>query len=128
MFTLALILLTICSIDVLKEKMKNITKIAWYVNLFIIVVIMCYITTILGLDYEYHVILIGYFFYVFHEKLILAIPFSFLSIYKEPWTLLGFVLILTYNEERGKQNKILSYCFYPAHLLSLGILRMYLRV
>ena len=47
---------------------------------------------ILGLDYEYHAVLIGYFLYIFHKKPVWAIPFCFLAMYKEPWALLGFGL------------------------------------
>ncbi len=81
-----------------------------------------------SLDYDYHAILIGYFYYIFHEKELIAIPFNFLSMYKEPWALLGFGLVLTYNGERGKQNKLINYLFYPVHLLILGLLRIYLGI
>lgn len=128
MFTLALVLITIWSIDVLKEKMTALPKIVWYLVSFLIVAVMCFLAMNLSLDYEHHAILIGYFFYIFHERQAWAIPFCFLSMYKEPWALLGFGLTLTYNGERGKQNKILNYCFYPVHLLILGLLRIYLGI
>ena len=48
--------------------------------------------------------------------------------YKEPWALLGFGLVLTYNGERGKQNKLINYLFYPVHMLILGLLRIYLGI
>lgn len=82
---------------------------------------------VIGLDYEYHAIMIGYFFYIFYDKPVFAIFFGYLSIFKEFWSLLGFGLILTYNGKRGKQSKMLNYCFYPIHLLILGILRMILK-
>lgn len=128
MFTLAMVLVTIWSIDVLKEKMKMLPKVLWYLVSFLILAVMCLVAMNLGVDYEHHAILIGYFFYIFHEKQTLAIPFSFLSMYKEPWALLGFGLTLTYNGERGKQNKLFNYLFYPVHLLILGVLRMYLGI
>ena len=93
-----------------------------------IVAVMCFAAMNLGLDYEHHAILIGYFMYIFHQRYILSIPFSFLSMYKEPWALLGFALTLTYNGKRGRQYKIINYCFYPAHLLILGLLRLYLGI
>ena len=80
MFTLALMLITIWTIDILKEKMQNMSKYTWY------------------------------------------------PVFKEVWSLLGFSLILTYNGKRGKQNKLFNYCFYPVHLLILGILRIYLKI
>ena len=48
--------------------------------------------------------------------------------YTEPWSLMGFGLTLTYNGKRGKQSKMLSYWFYPVHLLILGALRFYLGI
>ena len=80
------------------------------------------------LDYEYHAIIIGYFFYIFHDKPVFAIFSGYLAIFKEVWSLLGFGLILTYNGKRGKQNKLFNYCFYPVHLLILGILRIFLKI
>ena len=70
---------------------------------------------------------IAYFLllYIFHKKPVWAIPFCFLAMYKEPWALLGFGLTLTYNGERGRQNKIVNYFFYPVHLFVLGMIKMY---
>jgi len=128
MFTLALMLITIWIIDILKEKMQNMSKYIWYPVSFVIVGIMCIISMVTGLDYEYHAIMIGYLFYIFYNKRVFAIFLGYLAIFKEVWSLLGFSLILTYNGKRGKQNKLFNYCFYPVHLLILGILRMVLKI
>ena len=128
MFTLALMLITIWTIDILKEKMQNMSKYTWYPVSFVIVGIMCIISMVTGLDYEYHAIMIGYLFYIFYNKRVFAIFLGYLAIFKEVWSLLGFSLILTYNGKRGKQNKLFNYCFYPVHLLILGILRIYLKI
>ena len=128
MFTLALMLITIWTIDILKEKMQNMSKYIWYPVSFVIVGIMCIISMVTGLDYEYHAIMIGYLFYIFYNKRVFAIFLGYLAIFKEVWSLLGFSLILTYNGKRGKQNKLFNYCFYPVHLLILGILRIYLKI
>ena len=128
MFTLALVLITIWCIDVLKGKMQKLPKALWYLVSPIIVAVMCIVAMFLSLDYEHHAILIGYFFYLFHDAPIFAVPFGYASMFREPWALLGFGLTLTYNGERGKQNKMLNYWFYPVHLLILGILRMCLRI
>ena len=125
MFTLSFVLAIIWVIDVLKEKLN---KPLWYVISILIVAVMCFIAMNLGLDYEHHAVLIGYFYYIFHDRQALAIPFSYLSMFKEPWALLGFGLTLTYNGERGKQNKWFNYLFYPVHLLILGIIRMCLKI
>ena len=120
MFTLALMLVTIWMIDVLKKKMEKFPKILWFLLSFVILALMCLIAAILSLDYDCHDI--------FHGRELIAIPFNFLSMYKEPWALLGFGLVLTYNGERGKQNKLINYLFYPVHLLILGLLRIYLGI
>ena len=128
MFTLAFVLITIWIIDILKERMQKLPKTLWYFASFIIVIIMCIAAMYLSLDYEHHAILIGYFFYLFHDVPLLAIPLGYASMYTQPWALLGFGLTLTYNGKRGKQNKMLNYWFYPAHLLILGILRLCLGI
>ena len=128
MFTLALVLVTIWIIDTLKGKMSRMPKVMWFMISLPIIVIMCFTASVLSLDYEYHAVLIGYFLYLFHGKMLIAIPFSFISMYKEPWALLGFGFALTYNGKRGRQNKLINYLFYPVHMLILGIIRMYLGV
>ena len=128
MFTLALVLVTVWIIDTLKEKMQKRPKALWYLVSILIVLGMCIVSMSLSLDYEHHAILIGYFFYLFHDMPIFAIPFGYASMFKEPWALLGFGLTLTYNGERGKQHKMLYYWFYPVHLLILGLLRLYLGI
>ena len=128
MFTLALVLVTVWIIDTLKEKMQKRTKALWYLVSILIVLGMCIVSMSLSLDYEHHAILIGYFFYLFHDMPVFAIPFGYASMFKEPWALLGFGLTLTYNGERGKQHKMLYYWFYPVHLLILGLLRLYLGI
>ena len=89
---------------------------------------MCIVAMFLALDYEHHAILMGYFFYLFHDMRVFSILFGYASMYTQPWSLLGFGLTLTYNGQRGKQNKWLNYWFYPAHLLILGILRLCLGI
>lgn len=128
MFTLALVLVTVWIIDTLKEKMQKRPKALWYLVSILIVLVMCIVSMSLSLDYEHHAILIGYFFYLFHDMPVFAIPFGYASMFKEPWALLGFGLTLTYNGERGKQHKMLYYWFYPVHLLILGLLRLYLGI
>ena len=124
MFTLALVLVTIWIVDTLKTKMENRPKALWYIVSLLIVAVMCIVAMMFSLDYEHHAVLMGYFFYLFYGRPLLQIPFGYVTVYDQPWSLLGFGLILTYNGERGKQNKMLNYWFYPAHLLILGILRM----
>lgn len=128
LFTLALMLLTIWIIDGCKAPLRRIAPALWYLLSAVVLVVMCYLSMVLSVDYEYHAILIGYFFYLFHGTTLLALPFCFLSMFKEVWALLGFGLTLTYNGERGRQHKVFNYLFYPVHLLILGLLRLALGI
>ena len=83
MFTLALVLVIIWIIDTLKEKMGVRWRILWYFISAVIVGAGCLSAMILGLDYEYHAVLIGYFLYIFHKKPVWAIPFCFLAMYEK---------------------------------------------
>ena len=124
MFTLTLMLITIWIIDILKEKMKSLHMAFWYLASLFVILAGIALSLYFSVDYDYHGILIAYFFYLFHGRELLAIPFCFVSMIKEPWALLGYGFVLTYNGERGKQYKLLNYLFYPVHLLILGIIRM----
>ena len=66
MFTLAFTMVTIWIIDFLKAK--KMPRIVFYLLTFLVLLVACYGASALGLDYEYHAILAGYFFYVFREK------------------------------------------------------------
>ena len=124
MFTLALMLITIWLIDTLKEKMGSLHKIFWFLASVPVLLVGIALSLYFSVDYDYHGILIAYFFYLFHGRELLAVPFCFVSMIKESWALLGYGFVLTYNGERGKQYKLLNYLFYPVHLLILGIIRM----
>ena len=128
LFSLALSLITIWIIDVLKAKLEKKPIMLWYLISAVIVAIMCFVAMFLAVDYDYHAILMVYFLYLFYNKPILTFIFGYLSVYKQIWSMLGFAFILTYNGERGKQSKILNYCFYPVHLLIIGFLRMFLGI
>ena len=105
MFTLALCLITI-----------------WIIG------ISCAVAMALSLDYDYHAIIVAYIFYIFYDKPILGAGLGYLSIIKELYSCLGFAMTVTYNGERGRQNKWINYLFYPVHILILGILRFYLNI
>lgn len=126
MFTLALCLITIWIIDAVKDKISN--KVLWYGISIVIVGISCAVAMALSLDYDYHAIIVAYIFYIFYDKPILGAGLGYLSIIKELYSCLGFAMTVTYNGERGKQNKWINYLFYPVHILILGILRFYLNI
>ena len=126
MFTLSLCLGVIWLIDSLRAKLNN--TLLWFITSLPILGISCFIATWLSLDYDYHAVLIAYIFYIFRQKPVIGAGLGYISIIKELWSILGFVLTLTYNGDRGRQYKWLNYAFYPVHLLILGILRFYLNI
>lgn len=126
MFTLSLCLGVIWLIDSLRAKLKN--TLLWFITSLLVLGLSCFIAVELSLDYDYHAILVAYIFYIFRQKPIIGAGLGYISIIKELWSILGFGLTLTYNGERGRQNKWLNYAFYPVHLLILGILRFYLNI
>ncbi len=123
---LALGLFTIMVIDKLKEKIKK--RPVWiFVSIFI-VALSSLISMLISADYEYYAIIIIYIYYLFYDKRLLASGLGYLVIIKDIYAILGFATVLLYNGEKGKQNKIFNYLFYPVHLLVLGIIRMVLKI
>lgn len=123
---LALGLFTIMVIDKLKEKIKK--RPVWIFVSIIIVALSSLGSMLISADYEYYAIIIIYIYYLFYNKRLLASGLSYLVIIKEIYAILGFATVLLYNGEKGKQNKIFNYLFYPVHLLILGIIRMALKI
>lgn len=123
---LALGLFTIMVIDKLKEKIIK-RPLRIFVSIFI-VTLSSLGSMLISADYEYYAIIIIYIYYLFYDKRLLASGLSYLVIIKEIYAILGFATVLLYNGEKGKQNKIFNYLFYPVHLLILGIIRMILKI
>ena len=44
----------------------------------------------------------------------------------EAWAVVGFLLILLYNGQKGRGSKMFYYLFYPGHLLLLVLLKPYI--
>ncbi len=125
MFALALMLVTLWILDTLRARLPEKQVLVWYLLSFVVVILMCLAAMYASVDYDYHAILIGYFFYLLRDRPLWRTVLGYCSIWKEVWSLLGFGLTLTYNGTRGKQYKLLNYCFYPVHLLVLGLLRFH---
>lgn len=123
---LALGLFTIMVIDKLKERIKK--RPLWIFVSIIIVALSSLGSMLISSDYEYYAIIIIYIYYLFYDKILLASGLGFLVIIKEIYAILGFATVLLYNGEKGKQNKIFNYLFYPVHLLVLGIIRMVFKI
>lgn len=123
---LALGLFTIMVIDKLKDYIKK--RPLWIFVSILIVVLSSLGSMLISSDYEYYAIIIIYLYYLFYDKRLLASGLSYLVIIKEIYAILGFATVLFYNGEKGKQNKIYNYLFYPVHLLIFGIIRMVFKI
>ncbi|MDU6791760.1 MAG: TraX family protein [Intestinibacter bartlettii] len=123
MWALAIGLLNLIIVDKLKEKIKN--KYAWLGISILIVAINAVVATLLSFDYDYYSIIIIFILYLFYDKRFLGSILSYLVIIKEVYAILGFAVINFYNGEKGRQNKLFNYFFYPAHLLILGLCRFW---
>ncbi|MEQ0487737.1 TraX family protein [Anaerococcus murdochii] len=123
---LALGLFTIMVIDKLKDYIKK--RPLWIFVSLLIVALSSLGSMLISSDYEYYAIIIIYLYYLFYDKKLLASGLSYLVIIKEIYAILGFATVLFYNGEKGKQNKIFNYLFYPVHLLIFGIIRMVFKI
>ena len=121
MWALALGLFTLIIVDKLKEKIKN--KYIWIFISVIIVAINAILATLLSFDYDYYSIIIIFILYIFYDKRFVGSLLSYLVIIKEVYAILGFAIINLYNGEKGRQNKLFNYLFYPVHLFIFGICR-----
>lgn len=126
MWALALGLLTLIIVDKLKEKINN--KYTWLIISILIVGVNAIIATLLSFDYDYYSIIIIFILYLFYDKRLVGSLISYLVIIKEVYAILGFAVINFYNGEKGRQNKLFNYLFYPVHLLILGICRFCLNI
>ena len=126
MFTLALCLINVWLIDFLKDKFKN--KFFWYFISIIIVIVFGLLAMFLSLDYDYHAIILSYLFYIFYDRPLLGAGLGYLSIIKEVYSFLGFSVTVCYNGQRGRQNKLFNYLFYPVHIFILGLIRFYFKI
>lgn len=123
---LALGLFTIMVIDRLKDYIKK--RPLWIFVSLLIVALSSLGSMLISSDYEYYAIIIIYLYYLFYNKRLLATGLGYLVIIKEIYAILGFATVLLYNGEKGKQNKIFNYLFYPVHLLIFGIIRMVFKI
>ena len=123
---LALGLFTIMVIDKLKAYIKK--RPLWVFVSLLIVALSSLGSMLISSDYEYYAIIIIYLYYIFYDKRLLASGLGYLVIIKEIYAILGFATVLLYNGEKGKQNKIFNYLFYPVHLLVFGIIRMVFKI
>lgn len=120
-FTLALAGSTIWLIEIIKNKKFKL----WQLAIFFITIYSGFISSYLGFDYNYYGIFIPVAFYLLRNKRLAATIVGYLLIIKELFSLPGFMILNLYNGKRGNINKWIGYIFYPAHLLVIGLIRMY---
>ena len=88
-----------------------------------------YIPYLIHTDYSIYGVLTIFLMYLLRKTPVKACMAGYIILLllstTEKWAIFGFLLILLYNGERGKGNKILYYIFYPAHLLLLILLKPY---
>ncbi|WP_019138865.1 TraX family protein [Peptoniphilus timonensis] len=128
LFSLALSLITIWILDEFRNKYEEKLGNFWILFSIPLLIIMFFVSTFVSGDYDFHAIMTTFFFYIFYDKPITSVFFAYVGIINEYWSILGFGLTIMYNGEKGKQNKIFNYLFYPVHLFILGLLRMYLNI
>lgn len=81
-------------------------------------------------DYSVYGVLTIFCMYLFRKNPLYACMAGYVILLlqsrTEMWAVFGFVLILFYNGQRGKGNKLFYYAFYPGHLLLLVLLKPYI--
>lgn len=128
LFSLALSLITIWILDVFRNRYeKNLGK-AWIFFSIPLLTIMYFVSNFVSGDYDFHAIMTAFVFYILYDRPLAGAICAYLTIVSEVWSILGFGLTVLYNGERGIQNKIFNYLFYPVHLLILGLMRFYFNI
>ena len=128
LFSLALSLITIWILDVFRNRYeKNLGK-AWIFFSIPLLTIMYFVSDFVSGDYDFHAIMTAFVFYILYDRPLAGAICAYLTIVSEVWSILGFGLTVLYNGEKGIQNKIFNYLFYPVHLLILGLMRFYFNI
>ena len=128
LFSLALSLITIWILDVFRNRYeKNLGK-AWIFFSIPLLTIMYFVSNFVSGDYDFHAIMTAFVFYILYDRPLAGAICAYLTIVSEVWSILGFGLTVLYNGEKGIQNKIFNYLFYPVHLLILGLMRFYFNI
>ena len=135
-FTLAIGLAALIVYDFLAEKLfrassqKNATPL-WsqageLLTLLAVTCGACYLANLLNTSYRWcGVLLIVLFYALRNHPYAAAVAGSALVIWfskTEIWAIPAFLLLTLYNGERGRQNKLFFYAFYPGHLAIIALL------
>ena len=128
LFSLALSLISIWILDEFRKRYEEKLGKAWILFSIPLLFVMFFVSNFVSGDYDFHAILTAFVFYLLYDRPIAGAICAYLTIVKEVWSILGFGLTILYNGEKGKQNKIFNYLFYPVHLFILGLLRFYFNI
>lgn len=128
LFSLALSLITIWILDEFRKRYEDKLGRFWILISIPLLIIMFFLSNFVSGDYDFHAIMTAFVFYMLYERPVAGAICAYLTIVKEFWSILGFGLTILYNGEKGKQNKIFNYLFYPVHLFILGLLRFYFNI
>ncbi len=125
MFTLLFGLLAIMGIDYVNKKFveQNVLRI---VLTLLGIALPCGAAYLMMTDYNAFGVLSIVLIYLFRYSYIASLVAGFIGIAAcDPGGILGFLVLLCYNGQRGKQPKYFFYAFYPVHL---GILYVIVRL
>lgn len=137
LWTLLLGLLTIAIIDALKKKFYPFKNLAYNIYSSIAIFVAAVIAMTIGSDYgAFGVVLIVALYYCRgHNRiwaalafLVICLAFYGFSANIEFLGVLAFLPLCFYKGEKGRNDHHLFYAFYPAHMLVLGILVMFVFV
>nr|WP_281417214.1 TraX family protein [Clostridium mobile] len=110
---------------------KKINKVIAAIAIIATIVVFGAIAKFIKCDFNYYGILCISLFYIFRENRLLQIlsgiiVFSYLAMGSFGIVYLSLLAIYFYNGQRGLKIKYFFYVFYPAHLLILYFIRVYL--
>ena len=115
-FTLLIGLLLIWGWDYLSQKKMELVQIG-------LAVVMCLAAEYLRTDYGWQGPALILFFFLMNKWRVPQCVLGSAILYNEyPWVLLGYIPMLFYNGERGRQWKYFFYAFYPVHLIILHLI------
>ncbi len=115
-FTLLIGLLLIWAWDELSAREMDLLQIG-------LAVVACVGAEKLHTDYGWQGPALILVFFLMHKWRVPQVMLGSAILYNEiPWVLLGYLPMLFYNGERGRQPKYFFYVFYPAHLILLHLI------
>lgn len=116
MLTLLIGFLVMWGIEYFKEKVYLQIPIAVFGGL---------LAWVLKTDYDYKGIILIVIFYFFYNYRTLQALVGGISLYWEWPAMFSFIPICMYNGKEGRKMKHLFYIFYPAHMLIIALISMY---